>query len=310
MEQRKFESGAVRDNAEGKGRFDLMPLMEMSEWFEGKNPAVYDILVYLAEFKVSGSVDLLARVVSCFYFHSVNNVYEFTLDLAKHFENGAKHYGVDNWKKGIPISCYIDSGVRHLMKYYAGYKDERHDVAFVWNMMCAEWTCENMPEMNDYSVKEKVSCKKNEIKTNISIEAQKSIINIFAITENKVIKESIRKVLNAEKFDNEICRKLFEILCEYDDKGVKPYPADLISRFEDEEVAQKLISEIFMKSMDYENDNAIEEALNDYIYIIYKNYISAEMGKTDNFDRIQELFKEQKWLNIIKQYGGKFISFL
>lgn len=151
LKQREFESGAVRDNAEGKGRFDLMPFGEMSMWFEGKNPAVYDILAYLDEFKRTGESELLNNAIMCFYYHSVSSVYEFTLDLAKHFENGAKHYGADNWKKGIPLSCYIDSGVRHLMKFYAGYADERHDVAFVWNMLCAEWTCDNMPEMNDYS---------------------------------------------------------------------------------------------------------------------------------------------------------------
>ena len=33
-----------------------------------------------------------------------------TLDLSKHYENGAKHYGIDNWKRGIPITGGIEGG--------------------------------------------------------------------------------------------------------------------------------------------------------------------------------------------------------
>ena len=72
------------------------------------------------------------------------------LEVAKHFEEGAKKYGENNWQKGIPVKCYIDSAVRHYLKHIRGDNDERHDRAFCWNIMCAIWTCKNKPELNDY----------------------------------------------------------------------------------------------------------------------------------------------------------------
>jgi hypothetical protein len=61
------------------------------------------------------------------------------LEVAKHFEEGAKKYGENNWQKGIPVHCYIDSAVRHYLKWLRGDKDEPHDRAFVWNIMCCIW---------------------------------------------------------------------------------------------------------------------------------------------------------------------------
>lgn len=59
------------------------------------------------------------------------------LRLARHFEEGAKKYGERNWEKGIPINSFIDSSIRHIMKYMAGQDDEDHLVAAAWNLMCA-----------------------------------------------------------------------------------------------------------------------------------------------------------------------------
>ncbi len=59
------------------------------------------------------------------------------LRLAKHFEAGARKYGDRNWEKGIPINSFIDSAIRHLLKYMAGQKDEDHLLAASWNLMCA-----------------------------------------------------------------------------------------------------------------------------------------------------------------------------
>jgi hypothetical protein len=86
--RREFDTGAVRDMAEGKGRFDLMPPLAL-------------------------------------------------LRLAKHFENGAKKYGERNWEKGIPISSFIDSALRHIFKFMAGQEDEDHLCAAAWNLVCA-----------------------------------------------------------------------------------------------------------------------------------------------------------------------------
>ena len=70
------------------------------------------------------------------------------LEVAKHFEEGAKKYGENNWQKGIPVKCYIDSAVRHYLKWLRGDTDEPHDRAFVWNLMCCIWEVDYRPKEN------------------------------------------------------------------------------------------------------------------------------------------------------------------
>ncbi|SEA05604.1 hypothetical protein SAMN04515656_10329 [Eubacterium aggregans] len=98
--QRQFSTGAVRDDATGKGRCDLLPPNAI-------------------------------------------------LKLAKHFEKGSTHYGDRNWEKGIPTHSFLDSGMRHLLKYSAGYTDEDHLTAAIWNLMCLLETEILRPEMQD-----------------------------------------------------------------------------------------------------------------------------------------------------------------
>jgi hypothetical protein len=64
-------------------------------------------------------------------------------------ETGAEHYGYRNWEAGIPISCFMDSGLRHLFNYLDGQTDEDHLVAAAWNIICAMWTEEKHPELQD-----------------------------------------------------------------------------------------------------------------------------------------------------------------
>jgi len=56
--------------------------------------------------------------------------------LARHFENGAKKYGDDNWRKGIPLRRYLDSMMRHAFKFAGGLDDEDHLGAIIWNACC------------------------------------------------------------------------------------------------------------------------------------------------------------------------------
>ena len=60
--------------------------------------------------------------------------------LAKHFENGARKYDDNNWKKGIPLKRYMDSALRHLFKFQDGARDEDHLIAAAWNILCFVWT--------------------------------------------------------------------------------------------------------------------------------------------------------------------------
>ena len=137
--RRQFESGAVRDMQEGKGRCDLMPLEVVYKYFEMVN-AQDKVLWWISSFQKNGlSLDLYNAIESfCTICWACDPATMF-LDVAKHFEEGAKKYGENNWQKGIPVNCYIDSAVRHYLKWLRGDKDEPHDRAFVWNLMCCIW---------------------------------------------------------------------------------------------------------------------------------------------------------------------------
>lgn len=71
------------------------------------------------------------------------------MEVSKHCEAGAKKYGEHNVDKGIPMHSLIDSDLRHAAKYLAGWTDENHLVAHVWNAL---WLLEmslTKPEMQD-----------------------------------------------------------------------------------------------------------------------------------------------------------------
>ena len=155
--RREFETGAVRDIQEGKGRCDLLPLEVAAGILND------EILDYIYSFQIKGDVSYLYDALEVFATHWDDGLTKETrydilaqrnttmfLEVAKHFEEGAKKYGENNWQKGIPVHCYIDSGVRHYLKFLRGDKDEPHDRAFCWNLMCAIWTCKHKPELNEY----------------------------------------------------------------------------------------------------------------------------------------------------------------
>ncbi len=143
--RREFETGAVRDIQEGKGRCDLLPLGVVSNLLA--NPT----LAYIQHFQDTGNAKyLLDAITSSGVYH---DLYTLLLEVSKHFEEGCKKYGERNWQKGIPTRCYVDSAVRHYLKFLRGDKDEPHDRAFCWNVLCCMWTCQNMPELNDYHKK-------------------------------------------------------------------------------------------------------------------------------------------------------------
>lgn len=57
------------------------------------------------------------------------------IELAKVYEEGAKKYDDNNWRKGIPLSRYVDSATRHLAKWMIGWRDEPHLAQCAWNIM-------------------------------------------------------------------------------------------------------------------------------------------------------------------------------
>ena len=71
------------------------------------------------------------------------------LRLSKHYEMGAKKYGRRNYMKGIPVSRYIDSALRHLFKYMDGMDDEDHLAAVAFNILGAMQMELRNPDMQD-----------------------------------------------------------------------------------------------------------------------------------------------------------------
>lgn len=155
--RREFETGAVRDIAEGKGRCDLLPLDIVSD-------VLYHdpIIFWIGRYVDTGDVDNIFRIfdIICHTddFKIFPDTYTMIIEVSKHFEEGCNKYGERNWQKGIPTHCYVDSAIRHYLKFLRGDDDERHDRALVWNLVCLLWTITHKPEMNDlpFSNKENI----------------------------------------------------------------------------------------------------------------------------------------------------------
>lgn len=149
--RQEFSTGAVRDIQKGKGRCDLMPLdviVKIADCWDQWNK---DVLLLICKFQHTGDTGYLSSALTCFGSHVFNDPQTMFLEVSKHFEEGAEKYGENNWQKGLPAKCYINSAVRHYLKWLRGDKDEFHDRAFCWNVICACWTCIHKPELNDYA---------------------------------------------------------------------------------------------------------------------------------------------------------------
>lgn len=153
--RREFASGAVRDIADGKGRCDLLPLDIVADalYYYSANwdkvRGSHDPLIAVYRFMESKDVNNLYHAMIGFCIHNSIDFPDMILEVSKHFEDGARKYGERNWERGIPCHCYLDSGVRHYLKWFGDYDDERHDRAFCWNLLCLAWTLKHRPELND-----------------------------------------------------------------------------------------------------------------------------------------------------------------
>ena len=148
-DRREFDSGAVRDICEGKGRCDLLPLDIVADIMND------EILCYIDQYVRSGNRTSLVKAIKSFSEARYGTLNTAMLEVSKHYEDGCNKYGERNWQKGIPLHCYIDSGVRHYIKFTRGDDDEPHDRAFLWNMLGAIWTQNHLPEQCDLPFNEK-----------------------------------------------------------------------------------------------------------------------------------------------------------
>lgn len=141
--RREFTTGAVRDVADGKGRCDLLPLTQVGEIVGS------DTLSLIGMFLKSGKTTRLMDAIYAFCEERDWVLTTAMLEVSIHYEDGARKYAERNWEIGIPVHCFIDSAVRHYLKWRRGDTDEPHDRAVLWNLLGAWWTMDNHPELND-----------------------------------------------------------------------------------------------------------------------------------------------------------------
>lgn len=158
--RRQFETGSKRDVSEGKGRMDLVPLNVVAMIYKKSQETFVPTYHTVGEVTVSvlnlidnyiynGNVDSIIEAIIRFGSLRYETLETMVLEVSRHFEAGAHKYDDRNWEKGQPLHVYIDSGVRHLIRYLRGDVDEPHDGAFLWNMFCLVWTHYNLEDMND-----------------------------------------------------------------------------------------------------------------------------------------------------------------
>ena len=94
------------------------------------------------------------RDIYFFFFYMASIPWESILRLSKHYESGAKKYQRWNFRKGIPVSSFIDSACRHLAKYQCGMDDEDHLAAAAFNVLGAMLMENTMPDMQDLPLRQ------------------------------------------------------------------------------------------------------------------------------------------------------------
>lgn len=153
--RRAFNTGAVRDIAQGKGRCDLLPIDIIAPLMPEQELA--NILYHIGEFIATGYNEHLYKALILFGQKKEWQIGQLIMEASKQYEDGALKYGEHNWEKGIPLHSYIDSAIRHFLKFVDGWTDEPHDRAFVWNILSAIWTQAHLPDMIDMSFPDRVN---------------------------------------------------------------------------------------------------------------------------------------------------------
>ena len=149
-ERRTFGDGAVRDIQEGKGACWLLPLDEVCGYVTFKYGILHEQpLSAFKEYVRTKDPSYIFSAINAFCVLNDWDSSTMLLELSKHFEEGAIKYEAFNWTKGIYAHCYVDSAIRHYLKWLRGDQDESHDRAFCWNLFCLLWTVRNRPEYND-----------------------------------------------------------------------------------------------------------------------------------------------------------------
>lgn len=161
-----FETGAVRDGQDGKGRMDLLPMRAIHcilrchhtvvltplravhasiEYF--MFPATEDKIFELEStcWNLMCALNLHLEPGGIYDYECCNNsrwhiAYALPplalIEVSRVFEAGAVKYEERNWEKGIPLSRYLDSGIRHFYRHLNSEMHEPHLAMACWNFLC------------------------------------------------------------------------------------------------------------------------------------------------------------------------------
>jgi hypothetical protein len=141
--KRVFDSGAHRDDDSEKGAMHLVPWIQAARVAE--DPVVKEIGQFIEDFNPEHIEKALRLSVDTIPEFRGKTIWELFLEVSYQYKGGAEKYGANNWKNGMPLWCFVDSGTRHYSKHMAGYKDEPHHRGWAWNMLGLLWTIDNIP---------------------------------------------------------------------------------------------------------------------------------------------------------------------
>lgn len=145
--RQKFKTGSVRDTAEGKGTPHLLAgevlnitsttsvLKDDLLWQIESNMYQFSILVTERDLNINLIRESIDKITT-YLMNQEDGKYTGAMRrLSQHYENGAKKYDKNNWRKGQPVSRYYDSTMRHIWKEIDNEKDEDHAAAIFWNLL-------------------------------------------------------------------------------------------------------------------------------------------------------------------------------
>lgn len=125
-----FSTGAIRDAAEGKPRMELLTphmIRFLGETME------YPRLPYIAAFMETNDVGHLELLL--IDVENIENDPLFIERCGTWMAKGAIRYADRNWERGLPVSRYLSSLLRHLLKWERDEDDEDHAAAIQFNVM-------------------------------------------------------------------------------------------------------------------------------------------------------------------------------